>query len=196
MLVLLLLHSASLPPFKQFSIPDGFAEQDIDDQFVMACHDLARSALPKVLPEMKSRHPLEVLRARKATGDFGIRFLLEQQQLRIRYLVTVEIPRVEKEDERFITSIKTIEKETVAGEVWADPPRAIVEIGVEGVKRKFGDDVELRNVVAFKTLSVVAVKGLLVLDMQNDLERMLVGVTLLRKFGKKKWAARELSRVY
>jgi hypothetical protein len=110
--------------------------------------------------------------------------------------VTVEIPRVEKEDERFLTSVKTIEKETITGEVWADAPRAIVEIGVEGVKRKFGDDIELRNVVAFKTLSVGAVKGLLILDMENDLERTLVGVTLLKKFGRKKWTAMELFRVY
>jgi hypothetical protein len=199
MLLLLFLSSissSSLPNFNQFTIPDGFSERDLDDPLIADSHDFVRKLLPTFLNETKGRFPIELLRAWKSTGDFGIRLKLELQRLRLRYLVSLHIPRIEKEEEKFIDQIEVLRNEVPSGEVWAPPPAPALRVAIAAMQHKFGVDVELRTVVACKQLMIGRTRAQLLLDAENDLERMLLSAVLYREFGTTEWTAYAVTRVY
>lgn len=162
---------------KSYVVPAGFVDEDSYGDFAMDCYKFIKKTVPKFLSELSGgKHPLEMTRTWAKTNSSGIFVLCELQKLRLRYYVTVHIPVVERINEMFIHRIETIEGETHLDADWSAPDTAIVEDVVSAVQEKFGDDLMLRNVVMFKSVDLGNKKCLLVLDMENDLERMLISV--------------------
>lgn len=148
----------------------------------MECYQFIKKTVPKFLPELRTKHPIELTRIWAKTNSSGIFVLSELQKLKLRYYVTLQIPVVERPNEMFVQKIETIEGETELDAEWTAPNPYVLQDVVFAVQEKFGDDVQLRNVVMFKSVDLGLKRCLLVLDMENDLERMLISVNLIIKF--------------
>ena len=165
---------------KSFAVPENFTGMDIHEQLVCDCHRFIRKFVPRILDSLSDPAMIEMSRAWKLTNSSGIFVLCEIQKLMIRYLVTIHIPRVEQPDEKFIHSIQVINGETEMEEKWTSPDEKILITVMKKVHQEYGDDIELRNVVFCKSIAIGKKFIQLVLDVENDLERTLVSISLVQ----------------
>jgi hypothetical protein len=118
------------------------------------------------------------------------------QRLRLSLFGFRSVPRVAHEDGKFIKLIENTEKMKRILAKFGAPTHEMLQIAVTAMKDKFGEDVELRNVVARKTLMMGRVRAQVLLDAENDLERMRINTILYRKFKGECRSSDELTPVY
>jgi hypothetical protein len=174
---------------QHFEVSDDYTEEAFDNPIIINAFKFINRTLPKALPELGGRYPIELLKAWSVEGLNGINLKCEIQRLRLRYLVQIDIPRPEKETEMFLQAIEALPRETMRGEIWSRPSEDIINVSMEAIKHKFGEEMQLRNVVVFKTLNIGDVQGDFIADVENDLERILVHVWMARPFKEDEWLA-------
>ncbi|OHT01471.1 hypothetical protein TRFO_31698 [Tritrichomonas foetus] len=196
MLVAFLLCSV-ISAEKHFTIPEEYEPANNDDQVVIDCLQFCQKHLPNFLLDFNSAIKFSIQsawRTKNTNGDF---VLLQVIRNHLRYLIKVHIPDLmTKPGKKYITSIQTIDGETERSSHWITPTEDVLNLVMDAVKEKFGDDVQLKNVVFFKIIKIGKKVGQLGIDAENDLERMLLDAHIYTEYGSEKYKVDYINRVY
>lgn len=194
-LYLLFSHSFELEQY--FSIPEGFQEVDTEQKLSKDCLKFAQEKLSKFVLDFHSECPLFLQKSWRKTNSDGDFVILQVRRNRLEYQITLHIPNLlSKPEKKYIISINSIENETERNSHWIVPSDNELQIAMSAVHEKFGDDVQLRNVVFYKIIKIGRINGQLVIDAENDLERMLLDVHIVRQYGEKDYAVEYTNRIY
>lgn len=185
-----------LPTYKYFVMHEDYQEVEIHEDIVQECFDYGKNTVQQFLDEFKGYSPTVLVHAWKRTNEKGDFYACEVFRQRLRYLITINIPNPEKPERKYIHSVRILNGETEGGAHWFHPTDEFTDFVMETVNEKFGDDVKLRNVAVFKTIMKGKTIAQMVLDVENDLERMLLDITLIKPFGEENFNIEEIKRIY
>jgi hypothetical protein len=186
---------ARIPTYAYFNIPDEYTEIEIKEPIVEECYEYAKNISNQFLVEFSGPHPVVLLHAWKKSTDRGDFYACEVMRLRVRYLLTVNIPVPEEPNAKYLWSVKILNEETASGSHWFEPPDELVDLVMSEVRKQY-PDAELLNVAVFKTVMKVHLYGQMVLHVSAGSDRMLLDVSMERQFGSKEEKVTNIRRVY
>lgn len=192
---LLLGHTLGLEQY--FTVPQDFQEIDTEQKLPQSCFKFAQRELSKFVLDFHPEYSIFLQNSWRKTDSNGDFFILQVRRNRLRYQITILIPNLEsKPEKKYITSVKSIENETERNSHWIVPSQNELDIAMAAVHEKFGDDVQLRNVVFYKIIKIGRINGQLVIDAENDLERMLLNIHIVLPYGKNEYEVEYVNRIY
>jgi hypothetical protein len=184
---------ARFPTYKYFPLQAEYTEVDVKEPIVQACYEYGKNISRQFLDDFSGPHAITLIHAWKrvneTTGDF---YAVEVMRLRIRYVITVNVPEPNK---FFLHSVRILNEETASGAHWFEPDEQTLELALAGVRKEYGE-VKLRNVAVFKTLMKVKWIGQMVIDVEKDDERMLLDISIGKQFGAKEALVESIRRIY
>jgi hypothetical protein len=195
LLCALLWVGARIPTYAYFMIPEEFTEVEIKERMVEECYDFGLNVTRQCLIEFSGPHPITLLHAWKRSDDVSDYYALEVMRLRVRYLITVEIPVREEPEKKYLYSVKILNEESPSGSHWFQPPDDILEKAMNAVKAEYAS-AELTNVAVFKTVMNVNLYAQMLVCVTVDAERMLFDVALERAYGSKEDKVTGVKRIY
>lgn len=191
MVLPLALLCAKFPTFKYFIIPDGYSEIDIHSPEVQEAYEFGKKVCPLFLDDFVGPHHITLIHAwHKEEGNF---YAVEVMRLRIRYLIKVQTM---PDGKHYIHSVRILNEEGPTGAHWFVPDDDLVDYVMQSLKKGYGDDLELIHVAVFKTVMRGDTHGQMVIDCKKGDERMLVNVSLFKKFGEEDLRVSKFERVY
>ena len=195
--LLFLLFACSLELEQYFSIPEGFQEFDTEQKLAQDCLQFAQDKLSKFVLDFHQEYRLFLQNSWKKNNEDGDFIILQVRRNRLKYQISIHIPNlISRPEKKYITSIKAVENETERNSHWIVPSDDILNLAMSAVQQKFGDDVQLKNVVFYKIIKIGRINGQLVVDAENDLERMLLDVHIVRPYGEKEYIVEYVNRIY
>jgi hypothetical protein len=181
--------------YKYFMISEDYSEVDIKDPIVVSCQQYGLNITRQFLDDFVGPHPVALIHAWKRTNDRGDFYACEVMRLRVRYLITVNIPDGSNPDQKFLHSVRILNEETPTGAHWFEPEEEMRTFVLDAVKEKYGT-VTLKNVAVFKTYMKVKWVGQMVIDVLLGKERALLDVTVVKPFGAKNHTIESIKRIY
>lgn len=187
-----------IPRYEYFNIPDQYEVVDTKNSVVAACFDYIRSIVPSFLDDFQAQSPILLLHSWKHDEGDAEYVMCEVLRLKLRYLVTIQIPNISNTEVKYITSIQILNKETDSGAHWSVPDDKTIEVSMIGIRSKFGENIELNNVVLFKTIMKMNTIGQIVIDGidKTNNKRMLFSLMLIKKFGSSTFSISSIDKIY
>ena len=193
MLLFLLRFSFSV---KTFFIPEICEFVDVEDSYVKNYFNFSMKQLSKFVIDFSPEQRTILTSSCRENKDDGSYFYLKVKRNLLSYMITVHVPNIEKNPmKKYITSVQAIDGETERNSHWIEVSQDLIDMVMNGVKSKFGDDVELRNVVFFKIIRIGNIIGQLAIDAENDLERMLLDAHVVKPYGKDQYELEYVNRI-
>lgn len=182
---------------RNFSVPEGFQDVEIEQKLPQDCFEFSKKVLSKFVIDFHPEHPLFLQNCWRKTNNDGDFVILQVQRNLLRYQITIHIPNLAaKPEKKYIVSVKSIENETERNSHWIVPSENELKIAMNAVQEKFGDDVQLKNVVFYKIIKIGRIDGQLVIDAENDLERMLLNTHIVLPYGENEYKVEYVNRIY
>lgn len=188
--------SARLPTYKYFVIPDGYVEINIKEDIVKSCFEYGRDLVKKFLDEFSGPHPIVLLHAWHKNGNDGDYYACEVLRMKIRYLLIIHIPNVEKTENKYLHSVRILNDDGPGGVHWLHPPADVLEEAMKAINEQYGNEVKLRNVSVYKTFMKYNKFAQIVIDATKGEERHLFNVQLVQKFGENEFKVTSVDQIY
>lgn len=187
-----------LPRYEYFNIPEEYERADTKSSEVVACFEYIRDVVPSFLDDFRAPPSILLLHAWKHSDGATTMILCEVLRSKLRYLVTIQIPNISNIGEKYITSIQILNRETEGGAHWGIPDEKAVEIAMIWIRSKFGESIEMNNVVLFKTIMKMNTIGQMVIDAidKSNNTRMLFNLMLLKNFGSSVFSISSIDKIY
>lgn len=177
-------------------IPKEYQLIDTQDQLIQSCFNFTQTYLPQFLLDFHPEYSIRLQKSWMMKDENGAYIILQLIRNLLSYQTTIHIPNLSKSHKKYIVSIKAIEGETERHSHWIQPSNEILNVAMKAVQDKFGDDVLLKNVVLYKVIKIGRVIGQLVIDVENDLERMLININLIRPSHQNEYFVEFANRIY
>lgn len=196
-MIFFFLYAHSFGSELYFSIPNDFQEFDTEEKLARDCLNFVQKHLGKFVLDFHPEYSLFLQNCWKKSDNDGNFVILQVRRNRLRYQITVHIPNLmNKPEKKYITSVNSIENETERNSHWIIPSENEIKIAKLAIEQKFGDDVQIKNIVFYKIIKIGRINGQLVVDAENDLERMLLDVHIVRPYGEKEYIVEYVNRIY
>jgi len=170
------------PTFRYFQIPEGFNIVDIHQPIVQECFEFSKEQCPKFIDELRGPHSIVLLHAWKRITSEGQYVAIEVFRLRQKYLVTIFLPNNQTEN-KYIYKFNVLNSESPSGSTYVEPSEEVLEETMSAVKKQFGEESSLINIISFKTIMQVDTIGYLPINVNTPQGRKLLDVRLCCKFG-------------